>query len=151
MALNVPPKCINEGCGNDATFSSTSKDGRKRWRVHCSHCQGARYGKHAHRPGVKPYETGKCVNQDGRLGFPCPTDYTKAPHAIGVTDIDHIDGDHTNPDHGNLQELCPICHKLKGKLAGNYQGHRYAKISNGAHLIVHANLVTPASLFELLS
>ena len=47
--------------------------------------------------------------------------WTKVPDwAKGMTEIDHIDGDCTNNDHSNLDELCPMCHKLKGQMAGDY-------------------------------
>lgn len=124
------PKCINYGCTESATYSSTTKTGRKRWRVHCSHCQSASWGKHPHRPGVTPYKTGKCCNQDGRLGFTCPTDYSPGSIAWGKTQVDHIDGDHTNNDHSNLQELCQDCHLEKSMQEGNLKGHRYPQIEH---------------------
>ena len=139
---DIRPICINEGCGKPATFSRTEKDGRKRWRVHCAHCQGASYGKHPHRPGVKPFKTGICSNQDGRLGFSCSVDYNAHPHAIGVTEVDHIDGNHCNNDINNLQELCPVCHSLKSKIHGNNRGYRYSTPSTPANVIMQ-------SLFDL--
>lgn len=119
------PICINEGCGKPVTFSRTDKEGRKKWRVHCGHCQGASYGRHPHRPGVKPYKTGKCSNQDGHLGFVCPIDYNKAPWAVGYTEIDHKDGNHLNNTHENADELCKICHNRKSRENGDLKGYRY--------------------------
>lgn len=119
------PNCINHGCNEGAMVKKGTLTNPVGWRVHCSHCQSASWGKHPHREGVTPYKTGKCVNQDGRLGYKCPIDYDKAPHAIGITEVDHIDGNHCNNDHSNLQELCPICHKIKGKREGNHRGHKY--------------------------
>jgi hypothetical protein len=44
--------------------------------------------------------------------------------AKGMTEIDHIDGDYTNNKLDNLDELCPICHKLKGQMHGDYNNTR---------------------------
>lgn len=122
--MNIPI-CVNHGCGRPVTYSNTDKNGNKRFRPHCSHCQAASYGKWPHRPGVTPFKKGTCDNHDGRLGFPCLCDLAKAPSwAKGLTDIDHIDGDCSNNDPANLQELCGMCHKLKGQANGDYNGHR---------------------------
>jgi hypothetical protein len=39
---------------------------------------------------------------------------------LGITEVDHIDGNHCNNSLDNLQELCMICHKIKGKLFGDF-------------------------------
>jgi 5-methylcytosine-specific restriction endonuclease McrA len=51
----------------------------------------------------------RCENRDGRLGFKC--NY-KIRHSAQLQ-VDHIDGDHTNNDPGNLQTLCANCHTFK--------------------------------------
>lgn len=124
MATNIRPNCINYGCNEPATFSRTNKDGSKRWRVHCYHCQKASYGLIEHRENVTPFKTGICSNKDSHLGFKCPTSYAKGSAAIGITEVDHKDGDHTNWKHSNLDELCPICHKRKGILNGDHNGQK---------------------------
>lgn len=117
---NYRPICVNHGCGR-----LVATDG-KRWRVHCSSCQKASYGGAVHRSGVTPFKTGRCSNRDGHLGFTCLIKWSRVPKwAKGMTEIDHKDGDHTNNSPDNLDELCPICHKLKGNLQGDYRGHRY--------------------------
>ena len=121
------PTCVNHGCNESVAYSHTDARGNKRWRPHCWHCQQASFGKREHRPGVVPFKTGKCSNIDGHLGFDCIIKWTKVPKwAKGMTEIDHIDGNHANNDPNNLQELCPMCHKLKGQLEGDYKGHRYS-------------------------
>ena len=113
------PKCVNYGCTRPVAHSGT------RYRPVCGHCHKAGYGAQEYTTGVLPVRTGKCGNDDGHLGFACPTDYKKAPWAVGVTDIDHIDGNHLNNKLSNLVELCPMCHKQKSKLNGDHMGYRY--------------------------
>ena len=118
------PVCINIGCGKPVTFSSTDQNGYKRWRIHCSHCQAASWGKHEHRYGVVPYKTGRCSNSDANLGFPCVVNWDQAAQA-GLkisTEVDHKNGNSTDNDPCNLQELCSICHREKGKRARDYDG-----------------------------
>jgi len=118
----MKPICINHGCNQYVMESHTKADGTTRYRVHCSHCQKASYGGHSHRQGVTPFKTGKCNNQDGHLGFPCMINWDLVPTwAKGMTEIDHKDGDPHNNVLENVEELCPMCHKLKGQRNGDYR------------------------------
>jgi hypothetical protein len=115
------PICVNHGCEEEVTYSHKDSLGNRRWRIHCGHCQAASYGKWPHRAGVTPYKTGRCSNTDGHLGFDCSINWKKIPPwAKGMTEIDHIDGDYTNNHSSNLDELCPICHKIKGQQSGDF-------------------------------
>jgi len=120
------PICVNHGCDSPvATMSGKITDHNPRWRVHCGHCQAASYGKWPHRPGVTPLKTGKCSNVDGHLGFKCMIKWSKVPKwAKGMTEVDHKNSRNTDNCNSNLDELCPICHKLKGQLAGDFNGWR---------------------------
>ena len=120
------PICVNHGCYEEVTYSHKDSQGNPRWRIHCSHCQAASYGKWPHRAGVRPYKTGKCTNVDGHLGFTCMVKWTKVPDwAKGMTEVDHIDGNCTNNHPDNLDELCPICHKLKGQQSGDFDNTKH--------------------------
>jgi hypothetical protein len=120
------PICINHGCNSGVSVMSGSiHDRNPRWRVHCGDCQKASYGAKPHKPGVTSFKTGKCSNTDGHLGFDCPINWEKIPSwATGTTEVDHIDGDSTNHSHNNLDELCPMCHKFKGQVQGDYNNQR---------------------------
>lgn len=119
------PTCVNHGCKQPVIHSHKDANGNPRWRPHCSHCQAASYGKWPHRSGVSPFKTGRCSNRDAHLGFACPIKWTLIPEwAKGMTEIDHIDGNYNNNSLSNLDELCPICHKLKGQMAGDYNNAR---------------------------
>ena len=115
------PVCINHGCKTPVTYTSVSKSGQKRWVVMCGSCARASQGRGPWKAGVTPWKTGRCSNQDGHLGFSCTVNYKKNPHFEGMTEVDHKNGDHTDNRKSNLDELCPMCHKLKGKLAGDYR------------------------------
>lgn len=120
------PTCVNPGCKKPVMQKGGTIDNPTGWRVHCGHCQKASYGAHAHAVGVTPFKTGRCSNTTGHLGFPCCVDWDKA-EGVGLkisTEIDHKNGDPNDNRIRNLQELCSICHKEKGKRNGDYDGYR---------------------------
>lgn len=121
MKDQTRPICLNYGCNNLVTSSGT------RWRPFCSRCHKAGYDKTTTlAEGVTPFKTGMCSNQDGRLGFCCPIDYTKASWAVGMTELDHVDCNHLHNVPENVMELCKICHHHKGKLSGDFKNqNRY--------------------------
>jgi 5-methylcytosine-specific restriction endonuclease McrA len=82
------------------------------------------------RAGVLPYKANRCDNEDGKiLGMPCPVQDWNTLREIGIplTDLDHKDGNHHNNVPDNVQELCPICHRIKGKQNNDHQNGRYPK------------------------
>lgn len=118
--LEFRPTCINKGCGKPVTYSYKNPDGTHRWKPVCNHCAKAQTGAQSYAYGVTPYRTGVCENQDSRLGFPCPVNHKLLPEDMNLTEIDHKNGDHTDNRKSNIQELCTVCHKIKGRLSGDF-------------------------------
>jgi len=145
------PICINHGCNSPVVpMKGKVTDNNPRWRVHCGDCQKASYGGKEHKPGVTPFKTGKCSNTDGHLGFDCMIKWSKVPNwAKGMTEVDHIDGNSINNNINNLDELCPICHKLKGQISGDYNNTRKRKHSC-INVSVNKNRVSAYTQFEAL-
>lgn len=117
------PTCINYGCNRLCAWDKKDANGKRNWRVHCGVCQRASYGAAKYPKGVTPYKKGACCNTDGHLGFVCSTDFTKWP-IKPITEVDHKDGNHTNHDHSNLEELCKNCHIIKGRLNGDFNNRK---------------------------
>ena len=146
----IRPYCCNKGCKNK-THATGNKN--RPYRPICGTCHTsysklnkAFWDKDLFKElfedkGVVSCRTGKCSNQDGRLGFPCPMDYEKAPHAIGITELDHIDGNRYNNTSDNIQELCNACHVYKGKLSGDLSKQNRYKNSKTFKLIKGGNYV----------
>jgi hypothetical protein len=42
-----------------------------------------------------------------------------------MTEVDHRDGNRENNDPTNLDELCPMCHKHKGRISGDYNNQKH--------------------------
>jgi hypothetical protein len=99
-------------------------DENPKWKAVCSSCAQASYGgcnNRKYSKGVTPFITGICENIDGHLGWICFTNWDLVPDDYkGVTEIDHKDGDSSNNELWNLQELCIHCHSYKGQQAGDY-------------------------------
>ena len=57
----------------------------------------------------RKYRKDYCENVDGRLGYKCTTTIVIAAQL----EVDHIDGNPSNNNPGNLQTLCACCHKYK--------------------------------------
>jgi hypothetical protein len=121
------PTCVNPGCEKPSVpmKGRVGEDG-VRYRVFCGNCHKNSYSDFPLDEGVKRFKTGRCSNTDGHLGFPCCVDWDKSETA-GLkisTEIDHKNGNPNDNRKRNLQELCSICHKEKGKRNGDFDGWR---------------------------
>lgn len=94
-------------CHNDNIAKRHQVKSAKHLTAH-RHCMSITEYQHQFHPYLK-YRKTYCENQDGRLGFVCTTNIFWQ----GMLQVDHIDGDHTNNNLGNLQTLCACCHAYK--------------------------------------
>jgi hypothetical protein len=71
---------------------------------------------------VQEFKQHRCSNTDGHLGFDCTVDWTAIPTWVkrGLTDVDHRNGNNLDNRLENLDELCPLCHRIKGWLNGDH-------------------------------
>ena len=128
--------CANYGCN-----SKRQDTGSGKLRPLCGTCHLGKI-----RKNIKPIKTGICSNQNGRLGHKCPTDYSEGSIAIGLTELDHIDGNCMNNSPNNIQELCRPCHIAKSKKNGDFSRQVHIKKSNIPPTIVNPS---PAQLKAL--
>ena len=125
------PTCETKGCCNPAAMVKDYYDGWANYRRWCSACHSKRTAKKhglkhmaqvvAKNAGMtvaeytnqfhpyRKYRKDYCENVDGRLGYKCTTTIVIAAQL----EVDHIDGNPSNNNPGNLQTLCACCHKYK--------------------------------------
>jgi hypothetical protein len=146
MANGQREKCANIGC-NNLQIPSRGKIGAHgtRYRAVCSLCHESSYKGYNLPYGITDFKKYCCSNHNGKLGFPCSTDHSKIQDTRGKFHIDHIDGDCTNNQLDNLQELCLNCHQEKGMRAGDY-----AKTSNTGRASNSVKKSKPVNVFEEL-
>jgi hypothetical protein len=125
------PTCETKGCCNPVAIVKDYYDGWANYRRWCGSCHSKRTAKkhglknlkqvvaknagmtvadytnqfHPYRKHRKDY----CENIDSRLGYKCTTTIVIAAQL----EVDHIDGNPSNNNPGNLQTLCACCHKYK--------------------------------------
>jgi len=100
MLISQPERPICQSCNIKlAHKNGISKKGFIKWHKFCDSCHKKEY-----KMGREIYRSVKgnsCVNCGFIAEDPCQLD------------VDHIDGNHKNNDHSNLQTLCANCHRLK--------------------------------------
>ena len=114
---NQRPPCCNIGCDKPCHLIGYSSTGTPKYRPYCGRCHKCNYKQLPFPEGVTPIKTTYCENSDGRLGFVCSTRGDKL-HSC-MMDLDHIDGNHYNNVHTNIQTLCKNWHAYKTKLNGD--------------------------------
>lgn len=120
------PFCINHGCTSYAVpqRGRVGEPGVK-YRVFCGTCHKNSYSNYPLAAGVTRYKTGRCTNVNSLLGFPCLINWSLITEEYSIcTEVDHKNGKPHDNRLQNLQELCPICHREKGRRAGDYDSYR---------------------------
>ena len=110
------PKCSSDECLNSCTIKGTSTLGFKKYSKYCTKCSkhnhnlGAEHVRCLARKHSQKYNSSK-YNKYIK-GDSC--EFCKFVAVVpGQMEVDHIDGNHSNNSHSNLQTLCANCHRLK--------------------------------------
>jgi 5-methylcytosine-specific restriction endonuclease McrA len=118
------PNCINDGCSRFVAVRHWNDDNLPSLKSECAMCATARKnGKILE--GISFVKKHYCENKDGCLGFTCPCDKTRyAEFPSDCYHIDHINGNHSDNRRENIMTLCMMCHTIKGKREGDFNGSK---------------------------
>ncbi len=118
------PKCVNDGCTREVAIRHWNDNNIPSLKTECPPCASARKsGKTL--PGISFTKKHFCENKDGRLGFACPCDQTRyAEYPTDCYHMDHMNGDHQDNRPENIMTLCVMCHTIKGKRDGDFNGSK---------------------------
>lgn len=126
-------KCKTEGCNKLVKTNGRNKSGVRRYHKICSQCakkrhkQGNITPRHKRRTAEQKRKDNlkyrrKKYNNYVKLDS-CEFCGFKAKHPCQL-DVDHIDGNHCNNNHSNLQTLCANCHRLKTIKNKDYENRK---------------------------
>jgi 5-methylcytosine-specific restriction endonuclease McrA len=116
------PKCVNSGCTRFVAIRHWNDGLIPSLKTECTSCSTARKsGKVIE--GIKFEKKHYCENKDGRLGFMCPCDQSRyGEFPTDCYHMDHINGNHSDNRPENIMTLCMMCHTIKGKRDGDFNG-----------------------------
>ena len=118
------PKCVNTGCSRFVSVRHWNDGLIPSLKTECAICATARKnGKTLE--GISFAKKDSCENKDGRLGFICPCDQTRyTEYPSDCYHMDHINGNHGDNRPENIMTLCMMCHTMKGKREGDFNGSK---------------------------
>jgi hypothetical protein len=118
------PKCVNTGCTNFVAVRHWNDGLIPSLKTECAKCSTARK-KGVELPGITIAKKHFCENKDGRLGFMCPCDQARyKDYPTDCYHMDHINGNHSDNRVENIMTLCVMCHTIKGKMSGDFNGSK---------------------------
>lgn len=110
------PICKTSSCSNNCKTNGYKINGDRKYHKYCSHCCKKRHvqGK---KPKYKPRPHLHIRAIRKKYGGYDKKKYCEYCKWVALNrcqlDVDHIDGNHYNNEHSNLQTLCANCHRLK--------------------------------------
>lgn len=122
------PKCVNIGCNRFVAVRHWNDGNIPSLKTECAPCASARK-KGVALSGITVVKKHTCENTDSRLGFQCPCDpnrYTEFPS--DCYHMDHINGNHRDNRIENIMTLCVMCHTIKGKRDGDFNGSKSSSL-----------------------
>ena len=125
------PTCVNPGCTRFVAVRHWNDGLIPSLKTECTTCSTARK-KGKPLPGITCVKKHACENSDGRLGFSCPCDparYAELPS--DCYHMDHINGNHSDNRMENIMTLCMLCHTIKGKRDGDFNGSKSTSLRFG--------------------
>lgn len=128
---NELPTCVNPGCNRFVAVRHWNDGLIPSLKTECTTCSTARKKGKA-LPGITCVKKHTCENSDGRLGFSCPCDSTRyAELPSDCYHMDHMNGNHSDNRPENIMTLCMLCHTIKGKRDGDFNGSKPSSLRFG--------------------
>ena len=125
------PKCVNSGCIRFVAVRHWNDGLIPSLKTECTTCSTARKsGKVIE--GITFEKKHYCENKDSHLGFMCPCDQSRyAEFPTDCYHMDHINGNHSDNRPENITTLCMMCHTIKGKRDGDFNGTKTTSLRFG--------------------
>ena len=122
------PICVNVGCTRFVAVRHWNDGNIPSLKTECGSCASARK-KGVAIPGITVVKKHSCENVDSRLGFKCPCDPSRyGEFPSDCYHMDHINGNHRDNRPENIMTLCVMCHTIKGKRDGDFNGSKSSSL-----------------------